>query len=241
MKESDLAAMHAVESNHWWFVGKRLLFERLLAVRLRKPGLAILDVGCGTGGNAQTFSRYGRVTACDRSPAALRMARRGGLRDLVASDAAELPFRSESFDLVLALDVIEHVDDDRKMLAELRRVLRPGGAVAIHVPAWPFLWSNHDVALEHRRRYTRRSLARLIADCALRTERFGWSSAAIFPPAVALRMLRPLLPAKSTAADLYPLPAPLNRLMVSVYRVEAALAERGKLPIGLSLAAVVRR
>ncbi|RMF22015.1 MAG: class I SAM-dependent methyltransferase, partial [Deltaproteobacteria bacterium] len=211
MKADDLEAMHAVETNHWWFVGKRMLFERLLFDRLRIRNPQILDVGCGTGGSAWTFATYGHVYGCDRSLVALRLAQRSGLRDLVAADAEVLPFDSERFDIVLAFDIVEHVDDDRAMLAELGRVVRPGGAIAIHVPAWPALWSGHDEVLGHRRRYTRATLREAITAAGLRIEYLGWASTTILPAAAAARVLRPLLPSRGDRADLYPLPRPLNR------------------------------
>jgi len=241
MQHRELAEMYAVESSHWWYAGKRLLFQRLLAGRLSQSHMRILDVGCGTGAVALDFGRYGRVVACDRSRDAIAFARTRGVRDAVVSDATHVPFADASFDLVLAFDVIEHVDDDRAMLTELGRVLRPGGAVAIHVPAWPSLWSRHDEVLEHRRRYTRRALRGVIADAGLSAEYLGWASATILLPAFALRMVRRMRPAADDGQDVFALPGPLNAVMLGAYRVEAALAASTGLPFGLSLAAVATR
>ena len=213
----------------------------VLAERLQRGRQKILDVGCGTGGAASAFATYGHVYACDRSRVALALARKRGLYDLAAADAQALPFDAESFDLVTAFDIIEHVDDDRAMLAELRRVVRPGGAIAVHVPAWPALWSGHDEVLGHRRRYTRAGLRAAIASVGLQLEYLGWASATILPAAALARLVRPLLPAREDRADLYPLPAPLNRLMIGIYGVEARLARWPGLPLGLSLAAIAVR
>ena len=234
--------MYSVEWTHWWFAGKRVLFKRLLRSRLKRGGLRLLDVGCGTGAVAVDFGRHGWLCASDRSTDALAFARSRGVERVVASDAAVLPFASESFDLVLAFDIIEHVDDDHAMLRELSRVLRPGGAVAIHVPAWPSLWSRHDEVLEHKRRYTRRALKNLVEGCDLRLEYFGWASAAIFLPAVAMRGVQRLgLGNHDDATDLYGLPGPLNAAMLGVYRAESVIAARVGLPFGLSLAAIAAR
>ncbi len=251
MQYRDLAEMYAVEMDHWWFAGKRALFRRLLGARLERPGLRILDVGCGTGAAAVDFGRYGWICAADRSRDALAFVRSRGVENVVASDAAKLPFAESSFDIVLAFDIIEHVVDDAGMARELRRVLRPGGAAAIHVPAWPSLWSRHDEILEHRRRYTRRSLRALLTAAGFDLEHFGWASAAIFLPAVALRSLarvglrsdekKTAGDDDSEAAELYPLPPLLNRAMLGVYKAEAALAKSVGLPFGLSLAAVAVR
>jgi SAM-dependent methyltransferase len=251
MQLRELTAMYEVETGHWWFAGKRILFKRLLRERLSASGLRILDIGCGTGAVAVDFSRYGWVCAADRSIDALAFVRSRGATTVAASDAAILPFRSQSFDLVLAFDIIEHVDDDAAMVAELARVLKPGGAVAIHVPAWPSLWSRHDEVLEHRRRYTRRSLASLLERSPLSIEYLGWSSATIFLPAVAMRWARRLVPARNGSdlpaagddetADIFSLPGPLNAALRSVYRAEASLAASIGLPFGLSLAAIAVR
>jgi len=251
MQLRELTAMYEVETEHWWFAGKRVLFKRLLRERLAASGLRILDIGCGTGAVAVDFGRYGWLCASDRSVDALAFARSRGATTVTASDAAILPFRSESFDLVLAFDIIEHVDDDDAMVAELARVLRPGGAVAIHVPAWPSLWSRHDEVLEHRRRYTRRSLTSLLERSPLSIEYLGWASAAIFLPAIAMRWARRVMPARNGSdatergdeetADIFSLPGPLNAAMLSVYRAEASVAARTGLPFGLSLAAIAVR
>lgn len=237
MQERELSEMYAVEMNHWWFVGKRILFKRLLATELRRGGLRILDVGCGTGASASDFAVYGEVWATDRSTEALAMARSRGVPKVFVADAARLPVASHSFDLVLAFDVLEHVDDDQAMLADIARVLKPGGSVAIHVPAWPSLWSPHDDALGHKRRYTRGSLRTLLGQSTLDTDYLGWASASILAPALAMRTARRLF-GSTDGQDLYSLPAPLNSALLSLYRAETVIAARVGLPFGLSLAAV---
>ncbi|MCC6766670.1 MAG: methyltransferase domain-containing protein [Deltaproteobacteria bacterium] len=238
MQPRDIEDMYATEATHWWFSGKRLLMRRLLGERLRRPGLRILDVGCGAGATAVDFSADGRVCACDRSLHALRFVGERGIATRVAADAAGLPFRDGAFDVVLALDVLEHVTDDAGFLRELGRVLAPGGALAIHVPAWPSLWSRHDEVLEHKRRYTRRTLKALLRDSPLQIAYLGWASCAIFPVTVAIRLARRLTNAESEGADLGVVPAWLNRLLTGVYRVESSLAVYTGLPFGVSLAVI---
>ena len=247
MHVRDLAEMYAVETSHWWFAGKRMLFKRLLRDRLARAGVRLLDVGCGTGAVAVDFGAHGWLCASDRSPDALAFVRSRGVRNVVASDAAVLPFADASFDIVTAFDVIEHVEDDYAMARELARVLRPGGALAVHVPAWPSLWSRHDELLEHKRRYTRRALRRLLLDTGFALEHLGWASATILPAAVVMRTAARLGLKKDRPADeeetaeLFPLPAPLNAAMLGVYRAESAIAASVGLPFGLSLAAIATR
>lgn len=241
MQQRQIAEMYALEADHWWFWGKRLLLRRLLGNRLMRPDLRILDVGCGAGAGAIELSAYGSVVACDRSLDALGYARGRGLLRVVAASAPDLPFRSAAFDVVTAYDVLEHVEDDAAFVRELARVLAPGGALAIHVPAWPSLWSGHDEILEHKRRYTRRNLAALLQDNGLRIQSLGWASCAIFLPAVAARWMRQMMGRQSQDADLGVVPAPFNRILRGVYRAEAAVAVRFGLPFGLSLAAIATR
>jgi SAM-dependent methyltransferase len=240
VQRAELETMSTVESDHWWFAGKRLFMRRLLGPHLHadhRP-LRILDIGCGTGANAVEFSRYGEVIACDSSLDALRMASSRGVSRLCAAFAPDLPFASDSFDVITAYDVIEHVEDDSGFLAELARVLAPGGALAIHVPAWPSLWSGHDEILEHKRRYTYRGLRALLMRTGLSIEHLGWAGCAIFPPIAALRWTRRLT-GGSREADLGVVPRPLNTLLRAIYRVEGVLATTVGLPFGVSVAAIV--
>ncbi len=246
MQYKELAEMHAVEVDHWWFAGKRTLFKRLLRERLAKPGLRILDVGSGTGAVPQDFSQFGWICATDRSVDAMRFAQQKNVTRTAVCDATALPFADGSMDLILAFDIIEHVEDDRGMVEELARVLKPGGAAAIHVPAWPSMWSRHDEVLEHKRRYTRRGLRALLEASTLDIEYLGWASAAILPPAFALRSVRRSDDSggpndNAGSADIFSLPEPLNTIARGVYRVEAEIAATTGLPFGMSLAAIARK
>jgi SAM-dependent methyltransferase len=242
VNREQIAEMYALESTHWWFWGKRHVMRRLLAPDLARPGLRILDIGCGAGANASELTAYGSVTASDRSLDALAFVRSRGVTDVVAAEAPFLPFADASFDIATAYDVVEHVRDDEAFLDELTRVLVPGGVLAVHVPAWPFLWSRHDKGLEHERRYTRKGLRELIERRGrLRIDRLTWTNCAIFAPTVALRWTRDRLGLGSGGSDLGIVPAPVNSLLRGVCRIEAVAATSVGLPFGVSLAVIARK
>ena len=237
MRDVAIDEMARLEDTHWWFVGKRILVESALE---SVPGGRALDVGCGTGGVLASLRARWRIVGTDLSRAALTHSRRRGLDALVSAAAERLPFRRGSFMLVSALDVIEHADDDRAVLAEMRGVLADGGTLLVSVPAFPALWSAHDVALGHRRRYTPRALRAAIEDAGFSVVRMTYTNTAIFPAAAAVRLLGRVRRRSASAVDRFSLPRPLNRLMIGLYRLEARVMRHVRLPVGVSLLCVAR-
>src|SRR5690606_31237408 len=178
------------------------------------------------------------------APAALALTRRRGVRDLVRTDALALPFRSGSVDLVLTLDVIEHLDDDVGALREVRRVLVPGGHVLAHVPGFPALWTDKDDLTHHRRRYWRRELLATIRAAELEPVHVGYLCAALMPAALARAAWQRLVPpppeqALAAVAQLYRPPALLNRTLTALLSAESRLSRW--LPFGTSLLCLARR
>src|SRR5262249_30314882 len=146
--------MFQLEDSYWWFVGRHDLVEGFVAEICKgREGVTILDIGCGTGAMSKTLEKYGAVVSADFSPLALTFCGKRGLTYRCASDAMRLPFKAGAFDIVVAMDTLEHQPDDTAALEEIRRVLKPSGKVLATVPAYKSLWSAHDVALMHYRRY----------------------------------------------------------------------------------------
>jgi SAM-dependent methyltransferase len=232
-----LAKIRELEAWHFWFVGRRELVRGLLARHLGPAPQAVLDVGCGTGHLAGELLAAGhRVTALDRLPEALGAARNRGL-GLLRADAGRLPLRGGAFDAVTLLDVLEHVDD-AATLAELRRVVRPGGLLVLTVPAAPWLWSHRDAAAGHLRRYTRGSLEKTLAAGGFAPLELGPYQCALLPVVAASRILGRRGPRLRDAEERPP--ALLNAALSWVNRREVALG-LGRLPFGSSLAAACRR
>jgi SAM-dependent methyltransferase len=232
------------EDSHWWFLGRRQVFLRLLD-RYFAPAadgreLRILDVGCGTGTMLRELRRYGRVKGVDADEQAVRLCRRRGIEDVEQVSPGPLPFDDGSFDLVTALDVVEHVDDDVAMLRELRRVLAPGGTLLVSVPAFAFLWGAQDEIAHHKRRYRAPELRERLLAAGFEIRRLSYFNSLLFPPIAAIRVLRPFKPGSTPPRSDFEMTKPgrLNAVLARVFAAEAPLVERMDLPVGVSIVAL---
>ena len=164
-----MKTMLDVDEHHWWYRGRRLIIRAELERLALPAGARVLDAGCGSGRTLEDLGRYGEVHGIELEPEAAELARCAGLGEVRIGRLEELPWDDASFDLITCLDVVEHTPDDRVALRELRRVCKPGGWLLVTVPAYPALWSLHDEANHHYRRYGRRSLQAAARDA-------GWRS-----------------------------------------------------------------
>ena len=229
------------ENRHWWFTGTRRIVLRLLA-QFAPPGGRLLDVGCGTGYTLSLVSGNYRATGLDASPDAVQVAPDKAGAPVVRGDACSLPFAEESFDVVTALDVLEHLDDDARAMAEISRVLAPGGVAVLSVPAHQWLFSPHDQALGHVRRYSKKQFAGLVAGAGLVPMRNSFSNTTLALPIFAYRTIRKMLPSKPAAkSDLWLPPRPINATLQGLLNLAAALIPRLPLPFGISLVAAATR
>jgi SAM-dependent methyltransferase len=240
MHPEEFREMQALEEGHWWFRGKRFLLASLLARSGGGRG-RILDVGCGTGGVLQALAGEHAVVGVDTADLALRYCRDKGLT-VVRGSALTLPFAPRSFDVCVMMDVLEHLDDERPLLCEVRRVLRPHGIALVSVPAFEALWSPHDETFQHRRRYRRPQLEDTLRRAGLTVEWSSYTNCAVFLPALVWRTLRRwtgVAPGMRTDFSV-PTPGWLNQALVATYRGEAAVLRRLPLPFGVSVACVAR-
>lgn len=243
MDRAAFTHMAATEATHWWFVGRRAVIDALLdGIELPASG-AILEAGCGTGGNLATLSRRGRITAFEPHIDALAFARTRHPDVDIRQGAlpGELPYEDGSFDLVAALDVLEHVEDDAESAYALVSMVRPGGWLLVTVPAHQALWGSHDRRLHHRRRYGRHDLLRLFAGSDVELVRITPFNIALSPIAIAYRVAE-----RAFGLDLGNqerlLPGPINAALGAAFRSESMLVRHGiPIPFGLSYAAIYRR
>lgn len=235
--------MRRLEDKHWWFVARRNLICAALKrfVTTEKP--LTLDMGCGTGGTLDRLREFARPVGLDLEPLALELCRERGHQSLVLASATQLPFAEGTFDAAVALDVLEHIPDDAAAAAELARVLKPGGVAVVTVPAYQSLWSGHDVALMHQRRYRAEEVRARLEASGLQIERLSYTVSALFPVVWVVRKLQNALQRKDTPprADALPTPEPLNGLLRWLLDCESALVLRVPLPFGLTIFAVARK
>ena len=254
MEISEYARMHALETQYWWFVGRRAIIGDLLSWQsshLSAP--QILDIGCGTGANLpmlrQFAGEHGRIAAIDFSPHALQFARTHPSAkqvSLLQGDALHLPFADASFDIVTMFDVLEHLPDDRRALSEVHRVLKPGGRYVWSVPAYQHLWSAHDTALHHFRRYEHDGLRRLLLQSGFGIGRLSFAMS-LMPPIAWLwrKLMLPFVPRRpldatrhSQGAILPSVPPAFNAILVQYLKMEGRIIPRRPLKFGTSLVGV---
>lgn len=234
------------EDAHWWFATRTWAIETFLAKLPKQKNLDVLDVGCGAGNMIHHLAQYGRVRGIEVDARPVKIAQDRGY-DVRLGDATQMiPFPDASFDLVTALDVIEHVDADENILREAFRVLRPHGALLITTPAYQWLWSHNDELNAHKRRYTARELGEKMEKAGFKMSRLSYNFFLVFPLAAGMIMLKNATGKKAELkshhfdddayqVDMEPVAPALNTILRSVGHVENGLLGAMNLPFGTSL------
>jgi len=242
MKEHTYPIMFRVEQSHWWYTGRRQILSSFLEdicrrVTDRRP--RILDVGCGTGANLLMLSKFGDAEGVDLSEDALAFCRERGLENVKLGAAEKLPYDDGTFDLVTALDVVEHLDDDLGGLSEMRRVLRPGGRVLLFVPTFMFLWGLQDDVSNHRRRYRMPELRSVLEQAGFEVERTTYANITFFLPILLARKMMRLTGIKAESENNINLSA-LNGVLGKLFGAESVLLRYVNIPFGVSGLCVAR-
>ncbi|HVI06030.1 MAG TPA: class I SAM-dependent methyltransferase [Sphingomicrobium sp.] len=241
MERAVFERMAELDQDHWWFLARRRILKRLIERVVRPPEKArILEVGCGTGHNLAMLKAFGSLGAseldrCARAVASKRLP--GKVRNAKLPDLSM--FKRNGYDLIALLDVLEHVPNDLASLRSIHMRLKPGGALLLTVPANPWMWSAHDVAHHHFRRYTKRQLEELFLRSGLEIQVLSYFNTLLFPLVAAMRIMGKIS-RKASADDKLPI-NPVNWALGTTFGFEAGLLGRVPLPFGVSLVAVVRR
>ena len=242
MERATYAAEAAAEETHWWFVGRRVLFRRLIERVASDRDTPVLDVGTSTGTNLRMLVEMGYrdITGLDMSADAIRFCAEKGLPPVRQGDITAMPFEADRFGLVLATDVVEHVDDDTAAVAEVARVLTPGGFALFTVPAFQSLWGLQDEVSHHKRRYRRAGFRRLVEGAGLRIVDQFYFNYLLFAPIWLARRLLPLV-APKTESEAALNPPVVNALLLPVMRFDVSTAPLLRPPFGVSYLVLARK
>ena len=241
MERKVYEQMAELDQRHWWFTARRRILAELIERVVRPPKDArILELGAGTGHNLSMLSRFGTVEASELDSVARKLASERLGREVKEAALPDLSmFPADSYDLIALLDVLEHVPDDKGSLAAIRGRLKPGGALLLTVPANRWMWSAHDVAHHHHRRYRKSEIEKLALDAGFRIELLSPFNSLLFPPIAAVRLLGKVT-GKDDSDDAMP-GALVNRTLDTIFGLERSLIGRVPMPFGVSLVAVLRR
>jgi SAM-dependent methyltransferase len=246
MKLHEYKRNYDLEQSYWWFVGVRAMVKSLLSLSAGKGSLGrVLDIGCGTGALLDQLQDCStELWGVDVSPEALKYCSLRGHRKLVLADATNTPFHSEYFDVITAIGLIEHLERDVDFLIELKRLLKPDGVLILLTSSFRSLWSMHDTANEHKRRYRLRSLNRQISEVGFKKIRFSHLNFFLFPIiAPMLLMHRQIYGIKADQAErIMPIPPrPINAVLTWLLLLEAQLIRWIPFPWGISMIGAFRR
>ena len=242
-----LRATHEAEREHFWYRGFRLFVEPFLAQATK--GLShprILDCGCGTGANLPALEKHGLAFGFDLTWTGVTYAAAAGHRRIACATAARAPFPDDSFDVATSFDVLYCLEDavERAAIAEMFRLVRPGGAIVVNVPTMDILAANHSIFVGERRRYSRAQLRSALKLAGFQIVRITHTNASIFLPMLAVRLWQRARRVGTTTpvkSDFTMPPAPLNGLLSLLLAAEASVLRLMDLPIGSSILCLARK
>ncbi len=234
-----------LERTHWWFVVRQKIILRILKKYAKEQTLSILNIGAAGGASTQWLSTLGKVVSVESDPFFFDHLKLQQV-DVIHSTVTSMPFEKNSFDLVCAFDVIEHVADDFAAMKEMERVCKPGGMICVTVPAFQLLWSGHDVVNGHYRRYTKKTLfvlGELFAQ--LQNSEMRYFNSLLFLPVLIARKVSNIFTAgkKRVQSDFtfYRIPRMLDQILKTVFSAEIPLLRFIHFPVGVSLLAVWKK
>ncbi len=247
MYPDEYRVMFKIEDGYWWYRGVRALLMRWVEryAPQDRSRTMILDIGCGTGANLALMQSYGTAIGVDISEHALAFCRARGISTdhTFQASAEDLPFSNAQFDLAISFDVICNIADDARAFSEVSRVLKPGARFIVQLPAYQWLWSMHDVAVGHQRRYDARSLRKNLLATGFEIERLTFANMLLMPFIAAMRLTirRAKMNGRPVHSDLVKLPSVINSPLSALFTAEMRAVSRVNLPYGLSVIALARK
>lgn len=240
MKDIHYLNLYRVELTHWWYRVRRKIVLDIFSKEIKERKLKILDVGCGTGALMKELRPYGEVYGLDFSERAIEFCKERGETNLTLGSLDKLPFPDNYFDIVLSLDVLEHIEDDVRAISEIKRVLRTGGFSIVFVPAFMFLWGKTDELSNHFRRYTIGELREKINSSGLFIKKSSYFNTFLFCPIFLTRYFIKIFRIKITNEnDLGS--GVINRIFYYIFYMESVLLRYFKFPFGVSIMVFSRK
>ncbi len=232
--------LYDFEDKHWWHISKRQACIQLIKKYLSQPGLKILDIGCGTGKNVETFASLGQAWGIDKSKNAINYCHKRGLKTIQKSNVYRIPFAQKKFDLITLLDVLEHVAEN-KALNEIKRVLKNNGYLILTVPAYYWLWNEWDVILDHKRRYTREILKNTLINNGFQIKKISYIYSFLILPVFIVRFIKSINCSEDYVSDFKLTSNLINMLMLFLCSCERWFWLRFGLSFGTSIICVAQK
>jgi len=241
MYEQVYITNYELEDTYWWFVARnRIVIELTNKYTTLAPDDYVLDFGCGTGGFASLLAKNYNVICIDSSEIAIEYCKKRGLNLAYQTTIEEFNPEDIKIKAIFALDVIEHIDDDIGTLARLHQVLEPKGYLIVTVPAYKWLWSNHDILHMHKRRYTKKQLKAIISQTGFEIKYISYFNFFLFLPAILKRIFFKEKSIENTQ-PVDPVPESLNKIFTQIFLFEKNILKFMKFPFGLSIVAIAKK
>jgi len=245
MEKTYESKRHRLEENYWLFKARRDIILKIIQKTGGKPDSKILDVGCA-GGHLIKFLKengFRETHGIDISNEAISLCKKRGLKNVSIKDCLETKFKRNTFDIITADNVLEHLEDDERALNEWNRILKKDGTLIILVPAFNFLWSQHDEVCHHYRRYSKASLIKLLRKTHFKVDKSSYWNLSLFFPASLVRVFQRVFSKGKKQKDdqLYELNPLVNKTLFYLLKLENWLVMRLNFPVGISVFGVARK
>lgn len=242
MDESNFELYDVLPKQLWWIKTRNDLIEKLLKKYPTKEKLKILDLGCGTGFNFEAISTFGECYGLDISKSALKQAKKLGYKQLICGNALNTKLKENSFDVVLCMDIIEHLEEDLKLMKEVKRILKPEGICLFTVPAYKFLWSKDDELAQHVRRYTLTKIKRKIKKAGFKIKLLSYRYFFIFLPTFLLFQFQKFKKNSKNSLDYSPKKGFVNNTLQKIMNFENKLiSKKVSFPCGAGIVGVIKK
>lgn len=232
--------MMKIENKHWWFVARRSILDKVIESLSLPESAEILEAGCGTGGNLAMLKRHGKVCAMELNETARAFANNLNLAPVKSGCLPDhIPFADQQFDLIVLLDVLEHLEEDTSSLQTLSAKLKPSGWLLVTVPAFPWMWTKQDQLLHHKRRYVQSNLRQVVNSAGYNIKLTSYFNFFLFPVIAGIRLLLSLLNKEVNETGMPP--QPINQMLTLLFSWERYFINRLSFPFGVSLLLLAQR